>query len=207
MTRVSKRRKLRVVSFGMTVWLTLVWMAAFASIRPITILSGILVALLVQAVLPMPLHKDVWHLRFGYLFVLVIRFAWDLVSAGTQVASLVLSGKHHKDGIVECQLKSKNPVYATIVAAMSSMVPGTVVLEVKPKQKVMYLHCLDLPKQGGAAGVRATVAEQEKRILLAFATDKAVIKAGYGNYLPISSRRHAKKSDRAQDRGQLEGRP
>ena len=137
----------------------------------------------------MPKTADVWHLRFGYLTALILRFMWDLVAAGLQVSGLVLSGRKHEDGIVECNLASDNPVYATIVAAMSSMVPGTVVLEVEPQKKVMYLHCLDLAKQGWAKGVRHTVAEQEKRVLLAFGTDRAVVEAGYGKFLPIASRR------------------
>ena len=186
MSRTAVRHR---VSFAMTLWLTLVWLTVFSSIAPLTILSGILLAVAVQLALPMPRTSDVWHLRPGYLTALILRFMWDLVLAGLQVSGLVLSGRKHKDGIVECALQSDSPVYATIVAAMSSMVPGTVVLEVEPQKRGMYLHCLDLAKQGWAPGGRRTVAEQEKRVLLAFATDRAVVEAGYGRYLPIASRR------------------
>ena len=196
---MSKTRMSHRVSFAMTLWLTLVWLTVFSSIAPVTILSGVLIAVLVQLVLPMPRTSDIWHLRAGYLTVLVLRFMWNLVLAGLQVSGLVLSGKKHEDGIVECNLASDNPVYATIVAAMSSMVPGTVVLEVEHQKKVMYLHCLDLPKQGWAAGVRKTVAQQEKRVLLAFGTDRAVVEAGYGKYLPLASRRLGEREEGEQE--------
>lgn len=177
------------VSMAMTLWLMAVWIAIFSSVSWLILLSGFLLALLVQVVFPMPNSRGIWHFRPLYATTLVLRFVWDLVKAGTQVAGLVLSNGTHQDGIVECRLRSGNPVYMTIVAAMCSMIPGTVVLKVDPASKTMYLHCLDLPGQGGAAGVRDATERQEKRVLLAFATNRAVVEAGYGKYLPVAQRR------------------
>lgn len=177
------------VSIAMTLWLMAVWVAVFSSVSWLVLLSGFLLALLVQVVLPMPNSPGIWHFRLLYAITLVLRFVWDLVRAGVQVAGLVLSNGSHEDGIVECRLRSGNPVYMTIVAAMCSMIPGTVVLKVDPASKTMYLHCLDLPGQGGLAGVRDATEKQEKRVLLAFATNRAVVEAGYGKYLPLAQRR------------------
>lgn len=203
--QVAARRKLREagadaganlsagprVSPAMTLWLVIVWTVMFQQISWIVVLSGILFAVVIQVVFPMPSHSHLWHVRIGYAIVLVARFIWDLVVAGVQVSWLVLSGSEHPDGIVECRMKSGNPVYLTVVAAMCSMVPGTVVLKIDPSKKLMYLHALNLPAQGGANGVRSAAQGQEKRVLLAMATNPAVIAAGYGKYLPISAKKEA----------------
>lgn len=192
------------VSFAMTLWLVGIWLIVFSDISWLVGLSGLLFAILVQVLLPMPTHPHLWHFRFGYAIALAARFIWDLVVAGVQVSWLVLSGKNHDDGIVECRLKSDNPVYMTIVAAMCSMVPGTVVLKVAPRQRRMYLHALNLPTHGGPDGIRRSVAEQEKRVLLAVATNRTVLEAGYGKYLPLASRQEARLSKRKQS-SQKEG--
>lgn len=176
------------VSPAMTLWLVIVWTVMFQQISWLVVLSGILFAVAIQLVFPMPSHLHLWHVRIGYAIVLVARFVWDLVIAGIQVSKLVLTGNTHPDGIVECRTRSGNPVYLTVVAAMCSMIPGTVVVKVDPAKKLMYLHALNLPAQGGAEGVRSSVANQEKRVLLAMATNAAVTAAGYGKYLPLSRR-------------------
>ncbi len=186
----------RRVSIAMTLWLVAIWVVVFSQISWIVVLSGVLFAVVIQLVLPMPTHRNLWHFRVGFLIILVTRFVWDLVHAGVQVSGLVLSGKPHEDGIVECQTRSGNPVYMTIVAAMCSMIPGTVVLKVDPGKRAMYLHALNLPAQGGVEGVRSSVASQEKRVLLAVATTPAVVDAGYGNSLPL--KRNAKKGAASQ---------
>lgn len=175
---MSKRSLSSRVSLSMTAWLLLVWVAVFSSLAPLTLLSGLVLALAVQLILPMPSHRGVWHLRIWPTVVLVTRFIWDLVVAGVQVSWLVISGRDHPDGIVECRMRSNNPIYATIVAAMTSMIPGTIVIQIDLTKQVMYLHCLNLPIQGGADGIRQATAAQEERVLLAFGTDQAVADAG-----------------------------
>ncbi len=168
----------RRVSVAMTVWLTLVWIAVFGSFTPLVIVSGIVLAAIVQMVFPLPLQRNLWHIRISYLLVLVIRFIWDLVVAGSSVSVLAVTGKPHQDGIIRVDTRSGNPVYMTILAAMSSMVPGTIVVKLDPKDKAMYLHVLDLAAHGGIEGARKEAQDQEKRILLALAPNYVLRETG-----------------------------
>lgn len=182
----------RRVSVAMTVWLVIVWTFMYPAFSWLVLISGVIFAVLIQLIFPMPSHRNMWHFRIAFVVPLVLRFVWDLVRAGVQVSGVVLSGRPHEDGIVECRTRSSNPVYMTIVAAMCSMIPGTIVLKVQ--KNVMYLHALNLPGQGGPEGVRESVAGQEKRVLLAMATDAAVVDAGYGNYLSSFARKRITKA-------------
>lgn len=173
--RGPQRRR---VSGAMTVWLLLVWIAVFSSVQPLVLLSGVVLAALVQMIFPLPLQRNLWHVRVGHFLILALRFIWDLIVAGAQVSWLVVTGQEHEDGIVRCPTRSGNPVYMTILAAMSSMIPGTIVVKVQPSEKVMYLHVLDLKTHGGVAGSRKEVEQQEKRILLALAPNEVLREVG-----------------------------
>ncbi len=162
----------------MTLWLTLIWVAVFGSISPVVVVSGILLALAVQALFPLPSQKGLWHLRPWYFLILLFRFIWDLIRAGLQVSAVVLWRGAHDDGIIRCDLRSGNPVYMTIVAAMTSMIPGTIVVEANKHEKALYLHCLDIEHQGGVEGVREATWAQEARVLRAVAPTKVLKEAG-----------------------------
>ena len=168
----------RRASVATTLWLVLVWIAAFSSVSPLTLLSGLVLAILVQVLFPLPLQTHLWHVRPWHLLILVLRFIWDLVVAGSSVASLVISGRDHEDGIVRVDTRSGNPVYMTILAAMSSMVPGTIVIKLDPEDKAMFLHILDLENHGGIQGSKEEAQEQEKRILLALAPNSVLRESG-----------------------------
>lgn len=165
-------------SFAMTFWLTLIWVAVFASLSPLTLLSGVLVAVVVQLVFPMPKQKGLWHLRPLAALYLLVYFMYDLVRAGLQVSRVVVTDRVHDDGIVRCDLRTGNPVYMTIVAAMTSMIPGTIVVEADQREKAIYLHCLDLEAQGGVQGIRDATWDQEKRVLLALAPNQVLRRVG-----------------------------
>lgn len=168
----------RHVSVSMTVWLLAVWIAVFRSVEPAVVTGGLLVAIVVQLIFPLPVNKDLWRVRVGPFLYLALRFNWDLISAGVKVSWVVLTGKDHDDGIVKCEVRSDNPVYMTIIAAMTSMVPGTIVVEASRQDRALYLHVLDLEAQGGIEGVKQAVLAQEKRVLIALAPRKVLVETG-----------------------------
>lgn len=166
---MAPRTRRRGVSFPMTAWLLVLWLAVFGSVTPLNIVGGLIVSLAVQLLFPLPTSSHLWHWRIFPLLYLAARFVWDLIVAGAQVAWIVVSGKDHDDGIIRCDMRSDDPVYITIVAAMTSMVPGTIVVEASRETRSLYLHVLDLEAHGGVEGVRRAVRAQEARVLVAFA--------------------------------------
>lgn len=175
---MSPRVRRSGVSIPMTLWLLVLWLAVFGSVNILNVVGGVLVALAVQLLFPLPTSTHLWHWRVFPLLYLIVRFAWDLIVAGFQVAWIVVSGKTHDDGIVRCDLRSDDPVYMTIVAAMTSMVPGTIVVEASRESHALYLHVLDLKAHGGVEGVRRAVRAQEARVLVAFAPGAVLYDCG-----------------------------
>lgn len=157
-----------------TVWLFFIWVAAFGNLEPLTLLGGLIVSLLVQLAFPLPARTGVFHFRLIPLIWLVVRFLADVVRAGLHVAWLVIKPEPRRDAIVRIDIRTDNPEYLTILAAMTSLIPGTIVLELDRARRSMYLHCLDIDFQGGVEGVRREVRAQEARILRAVAPRAAL---------------------------------
>ena len=61
---------------------------------------------------------------------------------------------------------------------MINLVPGTIVVELKRREGIIYLHVFDLEAQGGVEGVRAASLAQEERVLKALASAQTLDTVG-----------------------------
>lgn len=157
------------VSVPMTVWLVVVWLLVFTSIEPLIVVSGILVAIAVQVLLPLPHTGIRWTLRPKALIRLIYRFLTDLIVASWQVTLIVVTGRKVTNGVVHVRMTSPDPVHLTIMSALTSLVPGSLVVKVDRQEGALDLHVLDLPGQGGPRAVRGKVLSLEHRLLAAVA--------------------------------------
>lgn len=172
-----------------TLWLLFIWFAAFGDFSWVSLIGGTVIAIAIQWLFPLPHQSKTWHVRAVPLAWLVVRFLWDMTKAGLHVAYLVIFSPPRKDGIVECQVRSVNPVYISILVAMTSLIPGTIVVQVDRSQRRIFLHVLDMEYQGGIAGVREATAAQETRILRALAPNSVLSETG------LKERRHDGRSN------------
>lgn len=166
----------------LTVWLVLVWLLVFGRFDLVTVLGGLLVALATQLLFPLPHHRRMWHVRPWHLTVLAARFLSDMMRAGVQVAWVAVSGAAHRDAILRCELRSRDPVYVTVLAAMTSLIPGSIVVQIDAERGYMYLHSFDIDRHGGIEELRRATRNQELRILLAFATRDELDAAGLSRH-------------------------
>lgn len=166
-------------------WLALVWVLLWGDLSWGNVLGGLVVGLVVVVVLPLPsfdVHGRVRPLR---VVVLAGRFVVDLVVASFQVAWFaVRSGREPRGAVVGVRLRNASDIYLTVTAELSSLVPGSLVMEVHRLTGMLYLHVLDLEWYGGADKVRADVLALEARVLRALASDAELDAAGLGRARP-----------------------
>lgn len=155
------------LSVGLTAWLTLLWVLMFAPPTPLTVLSGALVAVAVQLAFPLPRARRRVKLRPLASLVLAGKFVYDLVVAAVHMAIVVITGRTYRCSIVRVDLHSKEEIVLAIVAAMTNLVPGTIVVSIDRAHRHMYLHVFDLGWHGGTDAVRQAGIEQEQRVLKA----------------------------------------
>ncbi|QAY69346.1 Na+/H+ antiporter subunit E [Xylanimonas protaetiae] len=177
---VARRRVRRVVAQWPTILLLSgLWMLLWATFAWGTFVAGLVLGVVVVAVLPLPPVGVDAAFRPGRVAVLAGRFVGDLVVASFQVAWTALRpGPQPRGGVVSVPLRPAPDVLFAMTAVLSSLVPGSLVVEVDTRTAVLYLHVLDLDAAGGVAGVRAQTLHLEERVLRAFAARGDLVRAG-----------------------------
>lgn len=173
------RRQRSRIQWGAIVLLALVWILLWGDVSWANLVGGLAVGLLVTLLLPLPpidFHGRVRPLALVYLFA---KFLWDLFVASIHVAGLALNFRRRPQGaVVGVQLRNHSDLYLTITAELSTLTPGSLVVEAHRLTGMLYLHVLDIESSGGAQKVREDTWALEERVLRAFASDAELEEAG-----------------------------
>lgn len=173
-TEGPRRRWVRRIS---AMWPTAIvgavlWVLLWGDLSWANVLAGLVLGALVALALPLPPVATGTVVRAGPLLRLIGRFFADLVLASFQVAwRAVVPGPTPEGGLVTVSLRTRSDLFIATTAGLSSMVPGTMVVDLDRTQGTLRLHVLDLERSGGAVEVRRATQELEERVLLAFAPD------------------------------------
>ena len=152
----------------MLVWLTAVWVALWGDLSLMTVASGLLVAVVGCLVFPLPpLRLDV-RVRPLPLLWLVVRFVADVVVSSIQVALVVLRPQRPlRNAVIEVNLRTPSDFVLTIVAEMTCLIPGSLVVEARRSTHTLFLHVLDVGDLAGVERFRQSVLDQEARLVRA----------------------------------------
>jgi multicomponent Na+:H+ antiporter subunit E len=154
------------------IWLTLVWVAMWGDLSLFNVLTGLLVAVLVCVVFPLPslrMHVRIRPLRLAWL---ALRFVADVVMASVEVSWTTLQfHRQPVNAVIEVNLQTPSDFVLTLVAEMTSLVPGSLVVEARRSTHTLFLHVLDAKDQAGVEKMRRGVLALERRVVLALGTE------------------------------------
>jgi multicomponent Na+:H+ antiporter subunit E len=150
------------------VWLTLVWVALWGEVSVMLVVSGMLVAVLACLAFPLPPIDLGSRVNPGRLVFLLAHFLVDVVRASIDVSVVVLRRRPVRNAVVAVDLESSSDFVLTAVAAMLSLVPGSIVVEARRSSHTLYLHVLDVPDVAAAEAFRDEALAVEQRFLAAF---------------------------------------
>lgn len=163
--------RFRGLQVGVVAWLTLVWVALWGSLSPITVVGGVAVATVVCVAFPLPPLRMSIRVRPLRLVWLVLHFLGDVVVASVEVAWKTLQLHHQpRNAVIEVDLRTHSDFVLTIVAEMVSLVPGSLVVEARRSTHTLFLHVLDARDLAGVEKMRAQVFALERRVVLALGT-------------------------------------
>lgn len=178
MTPARKGRGLR-YSVAATVWLTVVWVLLWGDLSVANVLAGVAVALVVGLTLRMPSVHFAGRIHLGPLLYLLVMFLRDLTVASVQVVRLAFRlDRLPHSAVIAVQLRSPVDLYMTLTAELTSLVPGSIVVEAHRTTGMVYVHVLDVGISRGLAAARKHVLDNEARILRALASDAELRAAG-----------------------------
>jgi multicomponent Na+:H+ antiporter subunit E len=149
--------------------LVALWALLWGSVTPLTLVTGLAVALVITRIFYLP--PVALSTRFNpYRFVVfVATFAADLVVASFQVALQALNPAWHpRSSIIAVQLHTKSDLVISLTAMATSLVPGSLVVEIDRERAILYQHALHTKDLADVAKVRRHTLAYERRIVMAF---------------------------------------
>lgn len=179
------RRRSRLTASGPTIGLgALLWVWLWGDLSWANVLSGAALGALVALAFPLPTLRTAAAVRPVRVLRLFGRFATDLVLASFQVAwSAVRPGPTPRGGLVTVRLRSTSDLFVATTAGLSSLVPGTLVIDLDGAGRTLSVHVLDLAGAGGPEAVRDATLALEERLLLAFASRAELDRTGLARRL------------------------
>jgi multicomponent Na+:H+ antiporter subunit E len=150
------------------VWLTAAWVVMWGTLSFANVLGGMVVGAVLLTVLRMPPISVGVRLHPLPALVLLARFVVDVVVASFHVAWLaVRPGPVPRASVITTELHTRNELFATLVAEIMSLVPGSLVIDLDPGSGRLSMHVLDVATPEQADAFRARVLAQERRVLAA----------------------------------------
>ncbi|WP_163720139.1 Na+/H+ antiporter subunit E [Mycolicibacterium psychrotolerans] len=156
----------------MVCWLILVWVLLWGTISAANVLSGLVVALVVTLLLPLPpvpvegrLHP-ISLLRLGVLVV------YYLLSSSVQVAALALKpGPPPLTAVLRVHFAVKSDLVLVLAVNIINLTPGTMVLEIDQPRRMLYVHVLDVGSERTVVRFYRQVATLQRVLVASFERD------------------------------------
>lgn len=148
--------------------MTGVWNLLWGTFSWGNLVGGFLLALLVLVFFPLPALA--FRVRIRPLSVLWFlgRFAVDLVLASVQVAAAaVRPGRRVRNALIAVPLRVRTDLNLTLVAEALSLIPGSIVVDVRPSSGTLYVHILGVKNAADVRRAKENVASLERRLVWA----------------------------------------
>lgn len=171
--RPPRPSRLRAVQPAAVAWLTVVWVGLWGDLSVANVVSGAALGVLVSVVFPLPPVRVSLRVRPAWAVWLLVRFIADVVVASAHVSWVILTRRNLRNAVIEVNLTSTSDFVLTLVAEMTSLVPGSVVVEARRSSHTLFLHVLDTPDQAAAEQMRRRTLELEHRVIMATGADRA----------------------------------
>jgi len=162
-------------------WLVLVWILLWGTWSWANLLGGVVVALAVTTLLPLP--PVVGGIRVDPLGLLRFLggFLVDLFASGALVAWQTVRPRGiGRSAILRIPLRTDSDLLLTVITQAVCLVPGTMVIDLDREAREIGLHVLSIDSDEDLERERAAVLRTEARVVRALGTarDRAALAEG-----------------------------
>lgn len=154
------------------VWLTFVWILLWGTLSPANVVGGLAVALIITLLLPLPRVPVEGRVRPLAFLRLVLYVAVNLVLSSAQVAWLAIKpGPPPATAVLRAHLAIKSDLVLSLAVGVLTLIPGSVVLEIDQKRRLIYVHVLDVGSDKAVERFYRQVKTVERLMVAAFERD------------------------------------
>ena len=152
--------------------LAAVWVLLWGRITPANVLGGLVVGTLIMVLLPLPRVPVQGLLHPISLVRVLLLVGWYLMLASLHLAWLAIRpGPPPRNGVLQVQSHLKSDLVLVMAANITTMIPGSILLEIDQVRRILYYHVLDVGSERSVAQFRRQVAGLERLLTKAFERD------------------------------------
>ena len=155
--------------------LIVLWMLLWGEFSWLNLLVGFFVGIVVTVafyLVPVQLSGRVHPLHTVVFFV---RLVLDIVRASFDVSWLAVKPRLvASNAILEIRLRTRSDLILTWTAVATSIVPGSIVIDIDRESSILYLHVLNMHSVGDIEVFRRRILDTERRIVRAFGSREDV---------------------------------
>ena len=168
---LSRRRP----QLRMSIVTAVIWVLLWGDLSLANLVSGFLLGLLITWVFPLPPIDFHGRFRLWPHTKLIAILLFDLVRSSFVVAAQAFHFGHTmRNAVVRVDLKTHSDLYLTLTSELVSLVPGSLVMEARRQESVVYLHVMDVRSDADIADARRKVLRAEERVVRSFGSDDEV---------------------------------
>lgn len=154
------------------VWLMLVWTMLWGNFSVANTITGLLVALAITLLFPMPRLPVEGRLHVLSMIRLALTVFWYSVISSLQVAWLAIRpGPPPLSAVLRAQISVKSDLVMALLLNTLTIIPGSVVLEIDQERRLAYVHVLDVGSPKAVASFYSQLRQLERLFIAAFERD------------------------------------
>lgn len=153
-------------------FLILVWMLLWGDFSVANIVTGLVLALGITLLLPLPPVPVEGLLHPLSLLKLVVLVAYYLVLSSVQVAWLAIRpGPPPLVAVLRAHLALKSDLVLALAVNIFNLIPGSIVLEIDQARRMLYVHVIDVGSEKTVQRFYRQVDQVQELLVAAFERD------------------------------------
>ncbi len=153
-------------------WLVLVWVLLWGKASPANILGGLVIALLITVLLPLPPVPVEGRVHPLSLLRLLVVVSYELVLSSLQVAWLAIRpGPPPRSAVLRAHLAIKSDLVLALAVNIINLIPGSMVLEIDQERRLIYVHVIDVGNDKAVDRFYRQIEQMERLLVAAFERD------------------------------------
>jgi multicomponent Na+:H+ antiporter subunit E len=149
-------------------WLVVLWMLLWGQFTVLSFITGLAVAIFVTRVFRLPTVELSGRINLWYAALLVVQFLFAVLRGALAVTAQVFDFRRQPGAaIVGVPLRYADDLVMTHVSVVSSLIPGSLVVEADRDRRILYLHIIGVRSIADVEKQREGVLRWERRIVRA----------------------------------------
>lgn len=165
--KVAAKRPPR-ISILLFLFTLIIWVMLWGELTFANVLSGILVATLLNLAMPIPPSSEL-DINFGGMVRLFGSWAIDFVKASVNVAWLAIRrADPPPTAIIKVPMRTNDDISLATAMALINLQPGGIIVDIDKREKTLTMHLLDASSTGKVAEQINQLTRIERRVIRAF---------------------------------------